>query len=136
MTGSAVAGTANLVNLLDLRPGRALKGVLALCAPYALADRMGAPVAAAALGAAGALLPLDLGERIMIGDCGANAIGALAGVGVCAGRSRAHRLAWLGVVVGLTAASERVSFTAVIERTPLLRAVDRLGRRERGPRPR
>lgn len=123
-----VAGGANLLNLLDLRPGRALK--VALASGALLATRPGArPVVAAPLGAAAALLPEDLGERAMLGDAGANALGALLGVAAAAGLSRPARAALLAVITGLTAASEVVSFTAVIERTPTLRRLDMLGRR-------
>jgi hypothetical protein len=123
-----VAGGANLLNLFDLRPGRALK--VALAGGTLLATRPAArcPVAAP-LGAAAALLPEDLGERAMLGDAGANAIGALLGVAAAASLSRPARLALLAAITGLTAASEVVSFTAVIERTPALRWLDMLGRR-------
>jgi hypothetical protein len=84
---------------------------------------------AAPLGAAAALLPEDLGERAMLGDAGANALGALLGVAAGASLSRPARLALLAAITGLTAASEVVSFTAVIERTPALRWLDMLGRR-------
>ena len=122
-----VAGGANLLNLFDLRPGRAIKvalangALLAAAAPAghavrageAAGTRQGAGQAVAApLGAALALLGEDLGERAMLGDAGANALGAL-----------------LAAITGLTAASEVVSFTAVIERTPALRWLDMLGRR-------
>ena len=122
-----IAGTANLVNLLDLRPGRALKAGLLLGGPLA-ASRVGAAVAGP-VGAAAAVLPDDLGERVMIGDCGANALGALLGVGLVARTGIAGRAALFAGIAALTAASERVSFTAVIEATPGLRDLDRLGRR-------
>jgi hypothetical protein len=80
-------------------------------------------------GAAAAVLPADLGERVMLGDCGANAAGALLGLRLAALRSRTARTALLVGVAGLTLASEQVSFTAVIESTPGLRGLDRLGRR-------
>ena len=126
-----VAGGANLLNLFDLRPGRALKVALASGTLLAAgARRPGAPVTVAApLGAAIALLPEDLGERAMLGDAGANALGALLGVAAAASLSRPARLALLAAITGLTAASEVVSFTAVIERTPALRWLDMLGRR-------
>jgi hypothetical protein len=127
LTTGLVAGTANLVNLLDLRPGRAAKAA-ALAAAAGLGSPSGALVAGP-LGASLAVLPDDLGERVMLGDCGANAIGALLGLRLAAVPGRPARAGALAVVVGLTLASERVSFTRVIEATPVLRELDRLGRR-------
>jgi hypothetical protein len=130
-----IAGTANLVNLLDLRPGRALKASLALSAIVGgpgHPDRLGAGargVAAGAAGAAAALIADDLGEHVMIGDCGANALGAVLGVAAAARTGPVGRAVLLTGLAALTAASERVSFTTVIESTPGLRHLDRLGRR-------
>lgn len=128
--GAVVAGSANLLNLLDLRPGRALKVVL-MAAPATAGTGPAAVPLAAALGAALALLPDDLSERTMLGDTGANAAGALLGLAAAQSLGRRGRLAVLAGLVGLTLASERISFTAVIERTPVLRALDDLGRRQR-----
>jgi UDP-N-acetylmuramyl pentapeptide phosphotransferase/UDP-N-acetylglucosamine-1-phosphate transferase len=127
LTTGLVAGTANLLNLLDLRPGRAGKvGVLGAAAT--LAGPAGGLVAGP-LGATLATLPEDLGERVMLGDCGANALGALLGLRLAAIPGRAPRAGLLAGVVALTLASEKVSFTKVIEATPGLRELDRLGRR-------
>jgi UDP-N-acetylmuramyl pentapeptide phosphotransferase/UDP-N-acetylglucosamine-1-phosphate transferase len=127
VTTGLIAGTANLVNLLDLRPGRAAKaGVLAAAAT------VGGPaggLVAGPLGATLAVLPDDLGERVMLGDCGANALGALLGLRLALLPGRATRTGLLAAVVGLTLASEKISFTHVIEATPGLRELDRLGRR-------
>ena len=81
------------------------------------------------LAAALALLPEDLGERAMLGDCGANALGAMLGAAAAASLPRPARIALLAGIAGLTAASEKVSFTKVIERTPALHWLDMLGRR-------
>ena len=126
LTTGLVAGSANLLNLLDLRPGRAAKAG-ALAGLAGLAGPAGGLVAGP-LGAVLAVLPEDLGERIMLGDCGANALGALLGLRLAALPSRPARAAALAAVTGLTLASERVSFTRVIEATPGLRELDRLGR--------
>jgi len=130
--GAVVAGLANLVNLLDLRPGRALKAVL-LCAP--LVPGAGRPLAAVAAGAATGLLGEDLAERSMLGDTGAAAAGALLGAAVVVGGDRRARWVVLGLLTALTLASEKVSFTRVIESTPGLRELDRLGRRPASPPP-
>jgi UDP-N-acetylmuramyl pentapeptide phosphotransferase/UDP-N-acetylglucosamine-1-phosphate transferase len=127
VNGALVAGTANLVNLLDLRPGRAFKASVALSLAAAAGAAGGGT--GAVLGAAVAAAPGDLGERDMLGDGGANALGALVGTQWALGTPRPVRLAALAGVVGLTVASEKVSFSRVIEGTPWLRRVDMLGRR-------
>ncbi|MEU1968594.1 hypothetical protein ABZ541_23095 [Micromonospora sediminicola] len=121
-----VAGTANLVNLLDLRPGRALKSGMLLGAPLSTGPYGG--IAAGAVGAAAGLVREDLDERVMLGDSGANALGAVLGVGLAARTGPLGRAAVLAVLAALTAASEKVSFTQVIQRTPGLRHLDELGR--------
>jgi UDP-N-acetylmuramyl pentapeptide phosphotransferase/UDP-N-acetylglucosamine-1-phosphate transferase len=124
-----IAGTANLVNLLDLRPGRAIKASLLLSTPLVAA---GGPAGAAVAGAAGAaagLLPADLNEEIMLGDAGANALGALLGTALAARTGTVGRAVLLAGIAALTATSEKVSFTQVIHRTPVLRELDALGRR-------
>ena len=120
-----VAGGANLLNLFGLRPGRAIK---VAAASGALLGAVGQQSVAAPLGAALALLPEDLGERAMLGDAGANALGAMLGASA-AGLSRPARIVLLAGIAGLTAASEKVSFTKVIARTPALNWLDMLGRR-------
>ena len=127
LTTGLVAGTANLVNLLDLRPGRAGKAG-ALVAAAGLGGPAGSLVAGP-LGATLATLPADLGEQVMLGDAGANALGALLGLRLASISGRAPRAGLLAVVAALTLASERISFTKVIEATPGLRELDRLGRR-------
>lgn len=129
LDGALIAASANLVNLLDLRPGRALKAAGIAAAPAAVLGGRGAGAAAAVLGAVAAELPDDLAERDMLGDCGANALGAVLGSVAVQQCPRPVRLALLAGVVGLTVASEKVSFTAVIARTPVLRDIDRWGRR-------
>ncbi|ACZ30376.1 hypothetical protein Xcel_1345 [Xylanimonas cellulosilytica DSM 15894] len=128
VNGTLIAGTANLLNLLDLRPGRALKASAALAVLPA-----GGPLAAAGtgavLGSGAAAWGGDLGEKDMLGDSGANALGALLGTRLVLGLPRPLRLAALAGVVGLTLASEKVSFSKVIAETPWLKAVDDLGRR-------
>lgn len=128
-----VAGGANLLNLFDLRPGRAIKVTLATGAMLGAASPAGRLAAATPVAAALAVLPEDLGERAMLGDSGANALGAMLGAGAATALPRKARIAVLAAVAGLTAASEVVSFTKVIERTPPLRWLDMLGRRPPAP---
>jgi UDP-GlcNAc:undecaprenyl-phosphate/decaprenyl-phosphate GlcNAc-1-phosphate transferase len=125
-----VAGGANLLNLFDLRPGRAIKVAVAsgtlIAAGGSLSGRRAS--VAAPLAAGLSLLPEDLTERAMLGDCGANALGAMLGTAAVT-LPRPARIALLAGITGLTLASEKVSFTKVIERTPALRWLDMLGRR-------
>jgi UDP-N-acetylmuramyl pentapeptide phosphotransferase/UDP-N-acetylglucosamine-1-phosphate transferase len=126
-----VALAANLGNLLDRAPGRTIKVGLLAYVPIALAAGS-APVGLAlapVVGAAAGLLPADLGERLMLGDTGANLLGAVLGLAVVLETSRPVRTVVLIVLIFLNLVSERVSFTRVIDATPGLRHLDRLGRR-------
>jgi len=126
-----VALAANLANLLDRAPGRTIKVGLLVYLPIGLAAGT-SPVGLAlapVVGATAGLLPADLGERVMLGDTGANLLGAVLGLAVVLETSRPVRTGVLVVLVLLNLASERVSFTKVIDATPGLRHLDRLGRR-------
>ena len=132
-----VALAANLGNLLDRAPGRTIKVSLLAYVPVALAAGT-APVGLAlapVLGAGAGLLRADLRERLMLGDTGANLLGAVLGLGVVLETSRPVRTVVLVVLVLLNLASERVSFTKVIAATPGLRHLDELGRARSGPQP-
>ena len=122
-----IAGGANLINLLDLRPGRALKagaiGALALFFGH------GAATAGSVAGVGLAAIGPDLAETHMLGDCGANSLGATLGAGAVQA-PRVTRIVVASAIIALTLASERVSFSAVIDRTPALRAIDSWGRRQ------
>jgi UDP-N-acetylmuramyl pentapeptide phosphotransferase/UDP-N-acetylglucosamine-1-phosphate transferase len=137
-----VAVCTNLWNALDVVPGRALKwAAVALIPLVAVAwSRPSAPVLAAALGAALALLPIDVRERGMLGDAGSNPLGFLVGMGLAVALPTPAVLAAAGVAVLLQIAAETVTLSRLIAAVPPLRWFDRLGRKEEahppGTRPR
>jgi len=126
-----VALAANLANLLDRAPGRTTKAaattfvllVIGVGAVPALA-----PVAVV-VGAALGLLPDDLHERLMLGDAGANPLGAVLGLAVVLSAASGARNVVLVALVMLNVAGELVSFSRVIDMVPPLRILDRAGRR-------
>ena len=129
LAGVVIAASANVLNLFDLRPGRAIKVGLISGMPAVVRSGAAGGLTTGALGASAALLPDDLRERSMLGDAGANALGAVLGVAAAASSRRAGLLVRAAALIGLTLASEKVSFTKVIAATPALNALDMLGRR-------
>jgi hypothetical protein len=132
----AIALTANLLNLTDLRPGRALKvySLLALVGCVLIGVSSGWSIvpllALVSFGPVVAVWGFDLKARAMLGDAGANAAGVMVGW-VLANALVAWwwaLAAYVVVVLVLNLVSERVSFSDVIERTPFLRWIDGLGR--------
>jgi UDP-N-acetylmuramyl pentapeptide phosphotransferase/UDP-N-acetylglucosamine-1-phosphate transferase len=125
-----IALAANLGNLLDRAPGRTIKAGLIAYVPIALVigtEPIGialAPVMGASLG----LLGDDLHERLMLGDTGANIVGAALGLAVVLGTNSWFRLVVMLLLLALNVAAERVSFSDVINRVGFLRAIDQWGR--------
>lgn len=125
-----VAGGANLINLFDRAPGRAGKVALVMLLPLlALGHPQWAVGAAGIAGALMACLPVDLSERAMLGDAGANPLGATAGLGLAMSLDGVALWVAVAVVVALNLASERWSFSQAIARTPWLDSLDRAGRK-------
>jgi hypothetical protein len=96
-----IAGTAHPVNLTDLRPGVATATVLALGTPGRTRCR--------ADGAVAALAAEELGERTMIGDAGAHALGAAVGLAIVAGNGRGGLAAHAAGVLAAAVYGDRIS---------------------------
>jgi len=130
-----IALAANMGNLFDRAPGRTIKvGLIAYVAVAIVAGASATGLAlAVVVGASLGLLAADLGERSMLGDTGANALGAALGVAVVLTVSPTTRSIVAAVLLALTFLSEVVSFSAVIRRVPPLHALDRIGRRPEEP---
>lgn len=143
---ASIALTSNLINLMDLRPGRALKtysvmavagsvicaaGLAAVVAPGRDAVQIAIDVAALWLFALGPVLAVwryDLREVGMLGDAGANPMGAVAGVLIVSGLPLWGLIGYLAVVLAANLASERVSFSRVIASNAFLSWLDGVGR--------
>ena len=122
LSGALLVGlSANVVNQLDTRPGRALKtfalGLLLL---------RGVPRRAAA--AAVLLAPYDLREMVMLGDSGSNTLGAVLGFRSVGRLTERQRWSAIAALASLTVFGERRSLGALIEQTPVFRELDALGR--------
>lgn len=122
-----IALCANTVNLLDLRPGRALKGFALLAAAAVAASPDSLAILGPVLAAALVLAPSDLSGRAMMGDVGSNTLGGVAGVALASALGPWGRLCAVVVLAALHVVCERVSLTEVFARNRLLRALDRLG---------
>ncbi len=120
----------NLFNLLDLRGGRAEKGLVLLGAGLCLGAWTLAPIELLGIFLGPVLVGarLTLGERAMLGDTGSNLIGAVAGVWLLTVLGPDARLVALAAVAALTVYGELRSISATIESVPPLRWLDSLGR--------
>jgi UDP-GlcNAc:undecaprenyl-phosphate/decaprenyl-phosphate GlcNAc-1-phosphate transferase len=131
-----IAGSANLWNLLDVRPGRALKfflvAGLVLVGWYARYDDF---LLAAAIGSSAALLTFDLRERAMLGDAGSNLLGFIIGFALFRILPTWGLAVALVAILILHALGETVTLSRLIEAVRPLRWFDRLGRLPDQPKP-
>ena len=122
--------TTNLGNLLDLRPGRAEKGLMLLGVGLCLGGWTLEPLELLGIFVGPVLVGawLTLGEKAMLGDTGSNLIGAIAGVWLLTSLGADARLVALAAVVALTIYGELRSISTTIDSVPPLRWLDSLGR--------
>ena len=138
LRAAIMALCANEINLFDLRPARAIKAyvlilslsclVIALLAANAEGILAVVAVAALSLGPVLAVWPYDAREQGLMGDAGSNAMGAYLGFIIACSMPLPGLAAVFVVLVVMNLASERVSYSAIIERFGVLRWLDGLGR--------
>lgn len=137
--------SANSVNLLDVRPGRAVKGFLAatlfIFAGSVIGDLLGGragilPVTWFLIGPfllwALSYAKIDLTCRGMMGDAGSNVLGAVVGLLIVWELSAPMRWVSLGLLIGFHLFCEAVSLTQFIERVPPLKWLDSVGLKPNG----
>ena len=122
--------TTNLFNLLDLRPGRVEKVFVALLLALCVGGWTVEPLdlLGVFIGPVLVVAAFTLRERAMLGDTGANLVGALAGISLLVTLDDTGRLVALAIVAALNLYGEFRSISRTIEAVPLLRSLDSLGR--------
>ena len=125
-----IALSTNLMNLLDLRPGRAIKAYLFIMVIifininrviYKFLPLLIVPNVLA-------YFNYDLKAKAMMGDTGSNVLGISIGMLISFGYPFNIRLGWLIFVVIMHIFTEKYSLTKIIEKNKLLNFIDKLGR--------
>lgn len=130
LAAAVIASAANVANILDTGPGRVVKIFIIACLFIGWSGHAGAtawllPIVCSCL----VLLPIDLSEKAMLGDAGANALGAAIGFGIVLAWPLTYTLLIiLLLLVGIQVLGDRYSFRRIISSHPLLAFLDNLGR--------
>ncbi|MGE5381728.1 MAG: hypothetical protein ACM3NT_11770 [Methylocystaceae bacterium] len=129
LNGLIIALSTNLLNLLDLRPGRAIKGFFIFLLPVMiLAPNIERWLLLPVLGAVTAYFPFDLRARAMMGDSGSNILGFVLGYLAASVPGFGFKIGTLIFLIGINLLAEKVSLSAIIEKVGWLRYIDHLGR--------
>jgi len=125
-----IALFTNLINLLDLRPGRAIKGFLLISILFIVIGLSGEirVILISSVAYAVACLPQDIKAKSMMGDVGSNALGAVLGITTAAGYDITVKYIILGLLILIHIITEKYSLTKIIEKNPILNYFDKLGR--------
>lgn len=124
-----IALSTNLMNLLDLRPGRAIKGYLLIS--IVLLFTLGEYTRNLLL----LIFPnviayfnQDLKAKAMMGDTGSNVLGISIGILFVMVYPLKVRLIWLAFLIFIHILTEKYSLTKIIESNKFLNFIDKLGR--------
>ncbi|MEG0249930.1 MAG: glycosyl transferase [Peptostreptococcus sp.] len=124
-----IALSTNLMNLLDLRPGRAIKVYLLLSiiififSPVFEKELMMLIVPAVI-----AYFYYDLKAMSMMGDAGSNVLGISIGIFMVTSFDLKVQIFWLAILVIVHLIGEKFSITKLIENNHILNYIDKLGR--------
>jgi UDP-GlcNAc:undecaprenyl-phosphate/decaprenyl-phosphate GlcNAc-1-phosphate transferase len=129
VNGLVFALSIHVINLLDLRPGRALKSFWLLLAPLFLL--LGAepwlmllwPV----LASTACIFQYDRRRQVMLGDAGSMLLGGVLGFTILYTRMPELSSVYLLIFAALTIAAEKISFSAMIQKNALLSKIDSWG---------
>lgn len=130
LAGALIALSANALNLLDLRPGRCLFGFF-LGAAVIIATLLYHHIGGygfylyIAVGIALILYPMDASGRVMLGDTGSNAFGAVLGLSAALYFSPLWQIVTVVLLLLFQWWCERRSLSKTIEANPILRGLDR-----------
>lgn len=125
-----IALSANAINLLDLRPGRAGKGFILLALIFLVLgwSRGELFFLTALLGSLIIYLRTDLKARAMMGDAGSNPLGAVLGISAIWMMNELFLLIYLFLLILFHLFTEKYSLTGIIAGNRVLDYLDRLGR--------
>ena len=124
-----IALSTNLMNLLDLRPGRAIKGylVISIVLLFTLGEYT-RNLLLLIFPNVIAYFNLDLKAKAMMGDTGSNVLGISIGILFVMGYPLKVRLIWLAFLIFIHILTEKYSLTKIIENNKFLNFIDKLGR--------
>lgn len=126
-----IALSTNMINLLDLRPGRAGKGFMlfAFIIVVITTGKESLLYLAVFAGSLAALFPLDLRARVMMGDAGSNTLGFVLGFAAASGFGITAKLIYLLILAAVHVVTEKYSLTRIIEKNRVLNYIDLIGRK-------
>jgi UDP-GlcNAc:undecaprenyl-phosphate GlcNAc-1-phosphate transferase len=131
LNGLMIALCINTFNLLDLRPGRAIKmfGILILIMLFCARGSAFWYFLGLFIGPALLLLRADLEEMAMLGDVGSNILGAVIGFGFMVTLNNAIKIIVIASLIFIQLFAEKYSLSDFIAKVPVLHQFDELGRK-------
>ncbi len=125
-----IALFTNLINMFDLRPGRAIKSfaILLIILVFSASNNSFNIIMYSALGIILVILPFDIKAKAMLGDVGANSLGITLGFFCAVSHNYSVKIIYLIMLVSLNILGEFISLTNVISNNRILNFFDNLGR--------
>ncbi|QUH20714.1 glycosyltransferase [Alkaliphilus sp. B6464] len=125
-----IALFTNLINLLDLRPGRAIKGFLTIAILFIIIglSKETRIILGSIIAYAIGYFPQDIKAKSMMGDIGSNTLGITLGIVAVISYTMTVKYIILALLVLIQIIAEKYSITEIIKKNSILNFLDELGR--------